>query len=302
MRDESRPQAAPGSPTKRINDNGSTDVPVLRGYADAAEDYLTLGYTPLPIPFGEKSPPPEGTTGYRGSVSREQVTDWTTTRAGANLALRLPPDLVGLDVDVYHGGDAGLAELEAKFGPLPNTVHSTSRVDGSGIKLFRVPKGTRLDKNPAAGVDTIQSHHRYTICNPSLHPEGNVYRWIDEASGEVVDLPPEPGEITELPWRWIEGLRTVSGGTKAEHAATPDQMAEFVDTHTEARKPEGLHGLHTVLTQRRAAGKSRHDTLLEVACWGLRESGAGYYAAADVLELLEGVVGRGHGRSTPTRR
>ena len=249
-------------------------------------DYFALGYSAIPLRAGTKSPPPPGITGYRGRYTTTadlERRDWT-----GNVALRLSPDVVGVDVDVYNGGNGGLAELEEQFGKLPPTTWSTSRNDGSGIRLFRVPTGTTLRTNPAPGIDMVQYFHRYTMCSPSIHPDTRQrYRWIDELANEPVNLPPEPGELPELPWTWIEGLTAPKDA--ASPAATPHECAEFVDTHTEARRPAALKVVQAKLDAFKPghATCGRHDTLLTVACWAMREAAAGYYSAAAAVKVLD---------------
>jgi hypothetical protein len=247
---------------------------------EVARALLGLGWSPLPIPARSKGAPPTGFTGYNGRyVTAREVDAWTWA---GNIAIRLPPDVVGVDVDVYHGGDRGLDELQDRYGVLPATVWSTSREDGSGIALFRVPVGTTLATDPATGIDMIQAHHRYMIVHPSLHPEGRLYQWIDEQDQETyLDGPPEPGELPELPWAWIEGL-TVSK-SDAARAATPDEVRAFVAEHGRQTRPAALRGVEKRLAEYVGA---RHDTLVEVACWALREAAAGYYTADAAIEVL----------------
>lgn len=244
-----------------------------------ARRLLERGWSPLPIPARSKGAPPTGYTGYNGRyVTARDVEAWTWD---GNVAIRLPPDVVGVDVDVYHGGDQGLDELQQRYGVLPTTVWSTSREDGSGIALFRVPAGTTLATDPAQGIDMIQAHHRYMVVHPSLHPEGAVYQWIDEASDEFLDAPPEPGDLPELPWGWVEGLAVAK--SEAARAATPDEVRAFIDAHTRSLRPAALRGVQSRLAGYRGA---RHDTLVEVACWAMREAAAGYYPAAQAVETL----------------
>lgn len=244
-----------------------------------ARRLLERGWSPLPIPARSKGAPPTGFTGYNGRyVTARDVEAWTWD---GNVAIRLPPDVVGVDVDVYHGGDQGLDELQQRYGILPTTVWSTSREDGSGIALFRVPAGTTLATDPAQGIDMIQAHHRYMVVHPSLHPEGAVYQWIDEASDEFLDAPPEPGDLPELPWGWVEGLAVAK--SEAARAATPDEVRAFIDAHTRSLRPAALRGVQSRLAGYRGA---RHDTLVEVACWAMREAAAGYYPAAQAVETL----------------
>lgn len=246
---------------------------------DVACRYLAAGWSPIPLPARSKTPPPAGFTGWRGRyVTQRDVDGWDWD---GNIAIRLPPDVIGIDVDVYHDGT--LDNLEQRCGPLPPTRWSTSRDDGSGIGLFRVPTGTALRTNPETGIDIIQMHHRYVICAPSLHRDtGAPYRWLDEADAEWVDGPGEPGDLPELPWAWIDELAATKDA--AANAATPDQAAEFIEAHTTSTKPASLTGVRTKLAEVRPGG--RHDALVAAACWAMREAAAGLYTAEEAVAAL----------------
>jgi hypothetical protein len=246
---------------------------------DVAISLRNSGWSPLPLPARAKSQPPSGYTGYSGKyASMAEVVAWDWS---GNIAIRLPPDVVGVDVDVYHGGDVGLSKLEEAHGKLPETVWSTSREDGSGIALFRVPNGTTLATDPANGIDMIQAHHRYMVVWPSIHPEGRIYQWIDEASGEHLDGPPEPVELPDLPWGWVTGLAVTK--TNAAAAATPEQVRKFIDANVAETFPQALKGIRERLDKYEG---SRHDTLVEVSCWALREAAAGYFTARDAIDTI----------------
>lgn len=252
-----------------------TDTPT--DIAQTARLLVERGWSPLPLPAGRKAPPPDGYTGYSGRyVTMADVDRWDWS---GNLALRLPPDVVGIDVDAYHGGT--IDGLEKLYGALPITVWSTSRDDGSGIALFRVPNGTTLQTNPDQGVDMIQAHHRYMVVAPSIHPEGRAYQWVDENTGETLDGPPDIDDLPELPWTWVEGLAVVKDG--AANAATPDEVRAFVDRCADQRAPGRLKGVQTALD---GYVGSRHDTLVTTACWALREAAAGWYEATAAIEVL----------------
>ena len=153
----------------------------MTGYGDAYETYFKLGWAGvLPLAPFTKWPPPDGYTGYDGiNPSFAQMISWAENgHRDDNLAIRLGPEEIGLDVDHYgdkHGGDA-IAEGEKRWGTLPPTYRSTSRDDGiSGIKVFRVPPDTVLKGKLAfpelglGGVDVIQRFHRYVVAWPSHH-------------------------------------------------------------------------------------------------------------------------------------
>lgn len=257
-------------------------------YAGAALEYVSRGWdAPLLLPAGEKSPPPEGYTGNHGRVpDSDQIHEWIKRCPDGNIALRLPSDIVGIDVDVYRGGAGGLAELEEAYGPLPATTACSARTDGSGIRLFRVPSGTHLAGNPAPGVETVQHHHRYVVAPPSLHPQvGRNYRWFDTATGDNVAIP-RAEELPGLPEAWVEGLATGGGSRDVASAATDEEVEAFFHDYASCSFPEALNGVRTWLAQR-PSGLARHDTLVNAACWALREAAAGCYPALDAVEALQ---------------
>lgn len=252
---------------------------------DMVLGYADLGYQPIPLTPNKDEPkgtPPKGRTGYAGvPFTRSELADlpWR----GKRVALRLPDDVVGVDVDAYNGGTDSLAQLEADLGPLPPTVMShNGRGDGSGIRLYRVPRGSTFRTDPAAGIDMVQWFHRYVIAAPSTHPSGRVYAWHDIAADEPVDYPPEVGELPELPWRWVEKLAAAKG-KKATSAATAAEVRAFLDEHTANRRPAALKAVRQFLDD----ATSGHDTAVTAACWLFREAAAGWYPASTALDLLE---------------
>ena len=165
----------------------------------------------LPLPAGRKNDPPTGYTGRAGvDPSYADCQAWADDRPDANLGLRLPPDVIGLDVDTWDDkpGEHTLAALTTSWGPLPFTWRSTSRGHDqpSCIRLFRIPAGVEL-RDSLPGIDVIQRHHRYVVGWPSIHPNGGTYQWMDERTGEVGGVP-SLDEVPDLPQVWLDGLRT----------------------------------------------------------------------------------------------
>ena len=165
---------------------------------------------------GTKWPPPSGFTGKTGAYPNEiDLAVWREAFSDGNLALRLPDEVevagqlwsvIGLDEDHYGGktGAETIAEGEKRYGPLPPTSYSTSRKDGSRIRLYRIPAGIKLrgvlkfSELNIGDVEIIQYHHRYMLCWPSIHDKtGWLYQWFD-AHGVVMDGPPRvrgPGRV-----------------------------------------------------------------------------------------------------------
>ena len=206
-----------------------------------ARQYLQLGWSPIPLNLRSKDPVPEGFTGAKAGdryVTAEDLRTWLAPRAmvkvgnliypPGNIALRLPRDIVGIDVDA-HSGKAGSATFKKaleEWGALPPTWKTSSRPGSplSGIYLFRVPVGLawpgNLGKAARAwgtgegegsapggkvggpitgGVDLIRWDHRYIMVGPSVHDKApfNEYFWTTP-DGQMIRLPWKPEDIADL--------------------------------------------------------------------------------------------------------
>jgi P4 family phage/plasmid primase-like protien len=189
-------------------------------YGERAAGYLSKGYSPLPLPPRKKKSPPDGYTGKEGSMaSGPDVYQWAELWPDANIALRLPKGVVGIDVDNYGGKQGQLTMREAikLWGKLPVLGRLTSRyvedeLRVSGIRFFRIPEDAILyDTLAAAGigpdVEILQHHHRYALAPGSIHPDTEMpYEWI-EADGSTIGELPAVADLPELPTEWVEGLR-----------------------------------------------------------------------------------------------
>jgi P4 family phage/plasmid primase-like protien len=180
--------------------------------------YIEAGWEgTLPLPYKEKKFPPKGFTGKGGTMPTSQdLSKWGERQS--NICLRLPKNVIGIDVDNYEDkqGLRTLQEHEAKWGELPPTWTSTARAGGSGIRLYRVPDDrmylTQLKRTGAAesDIEIIQFGHRYVVTHPSLHPEGPTYKWYDPegnctTEGDEIEIP-TVDELPELPLKWVDGL------------------------------------------------------------------------------------------------
>lgn len=188
-------------------------------FARAAHIYRQAGWhgtLPLGSRPGVKYPPPSGWTGHGAPYpSAADVAAWSETHGDRNIGLRMPPSVIGLDVDDYGDktGAATLAQLELNFGPLPPTWVSSARPAPSGIRFYRVPheRAGVINWPGEAGkfIEIIQPGHRYAVVWPSTNPEaaGAEYRWRHE-NGDHYDPTdvPGPDDLPTLPVRWIEGL------------------------------------------------------------------------------------------------
>jgi hypothetical protein len=214
----------------------SIEATQLPAWLLAAVQYRGHDWTDtLPLPAGRKYPPPGGHTGYAGRTPDDtDLARWAVDGSLGNLALRLPPGIVGIDVDAY-GDKAGartITEREREWGKLPLTWRTTSRWpdDGdSGIRLFQAPPGLAWD-NPGPGVEVIHTGWRYAVCWPSIHDTGRTYCWIDEDSGMVQAGPLEvrPRDLPMLPHAWVEGLTQGRAAVERAKGQAGDMPAEWL--------------------------------------------------------------------------
>lgn len=187
-------------------------------YGDVADEYRKLGWLgTLPLPPGEKFPPPKDFTGSgRPYPTQSQVADWVKGKGRSllpvpfdpskgNLALRLadvPEDVArqrtdlpfaycgnnvdgweffGIDIDQYKDkkGAEERAALEAELGELPATALSTARWGtGSCIAVYLVPKGYRYMGKASPAIEIVQKRHRFMVAHPSTNPDAGGSQYI----------------------------------------------------------------------------------------------------------------------------
>ena len=248
-------------------------------YASYAHRYADAGWPGvLPLPERKKTYPPTGYTGYGGAYPDVvQLDEWRQTRAKGNIALRMPPTVIGIDVDAYGDkrGRETFEALLAEHGPLPPTWISTSRDDGiSAIRFYRIPEGIKLIGS-LPGIEIVQRHHRYAVVAPSIHPEGREYRWISPDGEEVPGEVPCIEDLPDLPTTWLEALRSDNKTSKDRRTiATGHEVAPAVDR----AYGEAMRGM----TQ-----GTRHDSTLAAVTTLVRLEDLGYPGSTDAIAMLE---------------
>jgi putative DNA primase/helicase len=226
---DERPGPERTSPSLSVTPVGNSDQ---APFASAVDIYRHGGWEgTLWTPKGEKWPPPTGFTGYDGRFPTADDVAFWRRESGANIALRVPHGVMGLDVDAYltdkevKTGDKTLAALVARFGPLPPTWRSTSRNDpATGISFYRVPTGVKFPGDAGDYIEIIQFHHRYALVWPSV-VDLRQYRWY-RPDGTLADEGEAPSvdDLPQLPEAWIIGLQALDDD---EVAPKPrDQMRQ----------------------------------------------------------------------------
>jgi len=216
----------------------------LGPYATAAKLWRSAGWLGVLPVTGKDTNIPSGFTGNRGVwPSGDQILQWIERRGSDNLVVRLPKDDIGIDVDAYDGkeGLQTLEHFEQLFGELPPTYISTSRTDGSGIRLFRVPENVHWvsDLGKESNVEIIRFGHRYIVAWPSIHPLTSSQYQIWLPIHETTQQPPRVEHLTPLPPEWVNGLTRVQRATHFDLGsvgARSDAVVTGQSEITEARR------------------------------------------------------------------
>lgn len=172
--------------------------------AEAAKRYLAHGWSILPLRPRDKRPLIPWAHLQIRRPSREDVAEWFRRWPDANIGVVSGEisNLIVLDVDPKHGGDAALERLERRYGPVPATVEATT--GGGGRHLYFAHPGglVRNRAGLAQGID-LRGDGGYIVAPPSIHPSGAFYEWAPGRNPDEIALAPLS--------RWliapIQGLR-----------------------------------------------------------------------------------------------
>lgn len=157
----------------------------------AALDYLGRGWSVIPVRAREKRPLVAWQDYQRERSTPSELRRWFGQWPDANLGIVTGAisQLVVLDIDPKHDGEASIAALEHEHGPLPATVEAIS--GGGGRHLyFRHPGGHVRNKVALApGID-LRGDGGIIVAPPSVHPSGARYAWRPgQAPGESALAP-----------------------------------------------------------------------------------------------------------------
>ena len=161
--------------------------------AEAIHDYIGRGWSIIPIRPGDKRPLVRWEEFQHGCPSEEEARGWISTWPDAGIGVVTGPisGLVVIDVDLRHGGDVGMEELEREHGQLPPTVEC--RTGGGGRHLYFAHPGVLIRNKVglAPGVD-LRDDGGYVVAPPSVHSSGVRYAWVggrDPGSAVIAALP-----------------------------------------------------------------------------------------------------------------
>lgn len=284
-------------------------------YQLSAMKYVKKGWSPIPMTganaAGAKGQPLAGWTGRDGAIVDAQNAEQLMFGAGATTH----PDVsvraygwVGIDVDNNYGDKCGAAQLEEAeelYGKLPDTYYSTARgaESGSRILVFRIPLEAHIHPegysfealldDPADGaIEIIRFDHRYIKCWPTVHPNGELYRWYHQQSGGDFLLPegeiPAVHNLPRLPEAWLTFLTTDNRESRpSRKAVARDGVPLDPEDHVFPELADVTHFLkaHRQACLDRPQGSGFNGALNQYA-HALSAFVPGFYTEEEATELL----------------
>lgn len=234
---------------------GGTDI------GSYAVEYATRGWPVFPLKYDKTPATRHGVLDATTNLG-QIVSWWQGTHRGASIGLRVPDDLIVIDVDPRNGGEPNWRKLNQKFGTMPETMMVYSgRGDGGRHYYMRKPPNTPADQRittkglkrelgvQALGVD-VKTNAGYVVAPPSPHPAtGNPYR--AENFGMFAEVPP---------WLWFRLTNDEPPKPKAvgvAHEYDDSSPADWFSAHTTWNQILEPHGWQVV----------GHDGDAEGSCW-----------------------------------
>jgi Bifunctional DNA primase/polymerase, N-terminal/Primase C terminal 1 (PriCT-1) len=223
----------------------------------AALDYYRLGWSVIPVEPRGKHPLIAWKVFQYRRAEVPEIAEWLRHWPDANIAVvtGVISGLVVLDLDPRHGAEASLERLRHEHGALPDTVEATT--GGGGRHLYFAHPGeiTSNRVGLAPGID-LRGDGGYVVAPPSVHPNGEPYRWL--RAPEVLQPAALPPWLLRLPlgtgptrghppshWRDLirdgvgEGRRNISvaslAGYLLHHGIDPEVVAELLLGWNQAR-------------------------------------------------------------------
>lgn len=163
---------------------------------------LALASTGLPVfPLRPRDKRPRFGGGFHNATTNTaHVAAHWDAHPRDNIGVRPPAGMVVVDVDPRAGGDLALSALEGEHGPLPATW--TAETGSGGWHYWFAVGAADLRGKLCDGIDLKHGGTGYVVAPPSIHPNGEPYRWTTPPEGfptfapawlqRLIERPPAP--------------------------------------------------------------------------------------------------------------
>jgi putative DNA primase/helicase len=155
--------------------------------------YGKAGLRVIPIPLGSKGPTMRAWQ-LKASSEADTISDFFPEGFQQNVGIVLGDGVVALDVDNLDEFD----RFVAQHGPMPRTP--TQRTGSGKLHfLLRVSGGVDLQNRTGflPGMD-LKADRGQIVVEPSIHPNGNAYRWLPGLAPGEVEIAEMPGALLDI--------------------------------------------------------------------------------------------------------
>jgi Bifunctional DNA primase/polymerase, N-terminal len=173
-------------------DNPTATPPALStpalSLAEAARAYAEMGWSVFRLAPRSKSPL-KGSHGFKDpTTDPATIRAWWTEHPDANIGIATGQvsNLTIVDIDPRHSGHLTLDALIAEHGDLPATAAVATGSGGVHYYFRHVFTAVKGNNALGPGID-IKSNGGFILAPPSIHPNGNAYRWatVDQEPGDL---------------------------------------------------------------------------------------------------------------------
>lgn len=160
----------------------ATNNPMLAAALELAKDDWEV----FPLAPRRKTPllskAQEGNGFHDATIDPTQIRAWWGACPTANIGIRPPVDVAGLDLDTYK------PEYDGSLEPLLCPTREARTGSGGRHLYYRVPEWAVLEYKPAPGVEVKTHENGYLVAPPSVNEAGQPYEWVNDLP--IADMPP----------------------------------------------------------------------------------------------------------------
>jgi len=171
--------------------------------AEAALAYSTGGWSTVPLAAGSKQPLVPWQELQQRRALPDEIHGWFRRWPDANLGVVTGAisNIVVIDIDPRHGGQAALQLLEDDTGPIPSTLEAATGGGGRHLYFAHPGRPVRNRAGLRPGID-LRGDGGLVVVPPSLHPSGRRYAWAPgHGFGEADPAPLPPRLLQEVTGR-----------------------------------------------------------------------------------------------------
>lgn len=169
----------------------------------AALAYAEARWSVVPLAPRDKRPLVPWLEFQQRRALPDEIRGWFRRWPDANLGVVTGAisNIVVIDIDPRHGGEAALQLLEDDAGPIPSTLEAETGGGGRHLYFAHPGRPVRNRAGLRPGID-LRGDGGLVVVPPSLHPSGRRYAWAaGHGFGEADPAPLPPRLLAEVTGR-----------------------------------------------------------------------------------------------------